>query len=87
MAYLLDANVFISAKDLHYGFDFCPAFWDWLIKENLAGKVYSIERVGDELVAGDDELADWARRLLPSTRRDPITGVSGSQLVDHRTGI
>ena len=91
MAYLLDANVFISAKDLHYGFDFCPAFWDWLIKENLAGKVYSIERVGDELVAGDDELADWARDrggdFLPSTRRDPITGVSGSQLVDHRTGI
>jgi len=22
MAYLLDANVFISAKNLHYGFDF-----------------------------------------------------------------
>ena len=62
MAYLLDANVFISAKDLHYGFDFCPAFWDWLIKENLAGKVYSIERVGDELSAGDDDLADWAQR-------------------------
>ena len=31
MAYLLDANVFISAKNLHYGFDFCPAFWDWLM--------------------------------------------------------
>jgi hypothetical protein len=31
MAYLLDANVFISAKNLHYGLDFCPAFWDWLI--------------------------------------------------------
>jgi Domain of unknown function (DUF4411) len=26
MAYLLDANVFIQAKNLHYGFDFCPAF-------------------------------------------------------------
>lgn len=25
MAYLLDANVFIQAKNLHYGFDFCPA--------------------------------------------------------------
>ena len=25
--YLLDANVFIQAKNLHYGFDFCPAFW------------------------------------------------------------
>ncbi len=27
MAYLLDANVFIQAKNLHYGFDFCPGFW------------------------------------------------------------
>ena len=27
-AYLVDANVFIQAKNLHYGFDFCPAFWD-----------------------------------------------------------
>ena len=26
MAYLLDANVFIQAKNLHYGLDFCPAF-------------------------------------------------------------
>ena len=31
MAYLLDANVFIQGKNLHYGLDFCPAFWDWLI--------------------------------------------------------
>ena len=34
MAYLLDANVFISAKNLHYGLDFCPAFWDWLVANN-----------------------------------------------------
>jgi hypothetical protein len=49
MAYLLDANVFIQAKNLHYGFDFCPAFWDWLARENDGGRVLSIERVGDEL--------------------------------------
>jgi len=24
MTYLLDANVFIQAKNLHYGLDFCP---------------------------------------------------------------
>ena len=36
MAYLLDANVFIQAKNLHYGMDFCPAFWDWLIQQNSA---------------------------------------------------
>lgn len=58
--YLLDANVFIQAKNLHYGLDFCPAFWEWLIEQNLAGMVASIEKVGDELLAGADELADWA---------------------------
>jgi hypothetical protein len=36
MAYVLDANVFISAKNLHYGLDFCPAFWDWIIATTRA---------------------------------------------------
>jgi hypothetical protein len=58
--YLLDANVFIQAKNLHYGFDFCPAFWDWLISQNAAGTVASIEKVGDELQAGADDLSTWA---------------------------
>jgi hypothetical protein len=44
MAYLLDANVFISAKNLHYGLDFCPAFWQWLDDRNLAGTVFSVRR-------------------------------------------
>lgn len=60
MSYLLDADVFIQAKNLHYGFDFCPAFWDWLIRKNDEGKVFSIEKVSDELEAGGDELSDWA---------------------------
>jgi hypothetical protein len=53
MAHLLDANVFIQAKNLHYGLDFCPAFWDWLIASNEAKRVFSIEKVGDEIDAGD----------------------------------
>jgi len=60
MGYLLDANVFIQAKNLHYGLDFCPAFWDWLIVRNAAGDVFSIERVEDEIKAVADELAEWA---------------------------
>jgi len=60
MAYLLDANVFIQAKNLHYGLDFCPAFWEWLIENNKAGKVFSIEKVGDEIAAGADDLSNWA---------------------------
>lgn len=69
MAYLLDANVFIQAKNLHYGFDFCPAFWEWLDQQGRAGLVGSIEQVGDELL-GTDELATWAQArrawLFPS---------------------
>lgn len=65
MAYLLDANVFIQAKNLHYGLDFCPAFWEWLKHANAQGTVFSIEKVGDEIEAGDDELSLWAKPLGP----------------------
>ena len=59
MGYLLDTNVFIQAKNLHYGFDFCPAFWEWLITQNSTQRVFSIEQVAGEIAAGADELADW----------------------------
>ncbi len=62
MAYLLDANVFIQAKNLHYGLDFCPAFWQWLIATNAAGRAFIIEKVGDEIAAGNDELSGWAAK-------------------------
>ena len=65
MAYLLDANVFMQAKNLYYGLDFCPAFWDWLIASNEAGQVFSIEKVGDEIEAGGDELAAWVAQRGP----------------------
>lgn len=58
--YLLDANVFIQAKNLHYGLDFCPAFWDWMIARNGQGNLASIEKVGDELQGHADELSTWA---------------------------
>jgi hypothetical protein len=61
MSYLLDANVFIQAKNLHYGLDFCPAFWKWLLDNHTAGKVASVDKVADEIAAGTDELTDWVR--------------------------
>ena len=66
MSYLLDSNVFITAKDQYYGFDFCPAFWNWLVEQHDAGVVSSIEKVGDELMSGNDDLAEWAARRDPS---------------------
>jgi len=60
--YLLDANVFIQAKNLHYGFDICPGFWEWLAQANAQGIVSSVEQVKIELLAGKDQLANWARK-------------------------
>lgn len=71
MAYLLDTNVFISASNLHYGMDFCPAFWDWIIREHKAGKVYSIEKVSGEIGDGDDELTAWAADLGDGFFQEP----------------
>ncbi len=65
MAYLLDADVFIRAKNLHYGLDFCPAFWNWLIEQNRKSSVFSIEKVEDEVQAIADELSEWASKLGP----------------------
>lgn len=65
-AYLLDTNVFIQAKNLYYGFDVCPAFWDWLDRAHAEGTVVSIDRIGDELTGGGDELAIWAQQRVGS---------------------
>ncbi len=61
MAYLLDADVFIQAKQRHYGMDFCPGFWDWLEQGNDAESVFSIEKVADELEVGGDRLSEWTK--------------------------
>lgn len=66
MAYLLDSNVLITAKRVHYGFDFCPGFWDWIVAEHTGGRLYSIERVYEELKDQQDDLAEWVKRL-PAT--------------------
>ena len=91
MAYLLDADVFIRAKNLHYGLDFCPGFWDWLVAGNDSGRVFSIEKVGDEVQAGADELSDLGRRtgvrVLSAPRPIRLPGVGGGQRVGKQSGL
>ena len=81
MAYLLDANVFIEAKNRHYGLDFCPAFWEWIIDRHEAEIVFSIEGVGRELKAGADDLADWTSELPPTFFLKPPDPGMGRALV------
>ena len=61
--YLIDADVLIQAKNLHYGFDFCPAFWNWLIDAHSADLVFSITEIREEVLRGEDELTEWVRHL------------------------
>jgi hypothetical protein len=55
--------------------DFCPAFWDWLIASNTAQRVFSIEKVGDEIAAGEDELSQWAANLTANFFLQPDPGM------------
>jgi hypothetical protein len=80
MTYLLDANVFIQAKNLHYGLEFCPAFWQWLLEKNAEGRLFSIDKVADELDAGSDELTTWKQQhgtnLFIQTNTNVLTHLS-----------
>lgn len=92
MAYVVDANTLIQAKNEYYAFDICPGFWEWLDLANAAGDVTSIEQIADELRKGKDELADWAdaRRgafflpLDPAAYDDMETVTSWVQHQDFR---
>jgi hypothetical protein len=79
MAYLLDANVFIEGKNRYYGLDFCPAFWDWIDTANGASRVFSIEKVGDELAAIADDLSTWATARGPRLFL-PVSGAMAGAL-------
>lgn len=65
--YVLDANVFIEAKNRYYGFDICPGFWASLIALHDARRVFSIDRIRKELVDQNDEIKDWIENQAPQS--------------------
>jgi hypothetical protein len=71
VTYLLDANVFIEAKRLHYGFDFCPAFWEWIDIHSRSGTIKSVAKVGAEISNGGDDLAEWTASRMDQLFLDP----------------
>jgi hypothetical protein len=60
VTWLVDADVLIEASKHHYGFDFCPGFWQWLLDRNGSGRVVSLESVREEIEQGHDDLKLWA---------------------------
>lgn len=58
--FLLDSSSFITAAHWHYPLKEMPSFWQWLDVGHEAGILGSTERVRQELVLREDDLARWA---------------------------
>ncbi len=67
--YLLDSDVFITAKNLYYSFKICPGFWKCMLHHHQQDTVFSIDRVRSELLAGapTDDLVSWVSSSVPDT--------------------
>lgn len=73
MSYLLDANVFIESGNRYYSMDICPAFWDWIIVANKNGKVFSLDKVKQELCKiKKDNVSEWARMIDSGERKSKL---------------
>ncbi len=66
-SYILDSDVFITAKNRYYSFAICPGFWDSLLYFHEAEVVGSIDHVRTELLRGrkSDDLVQWVENDLP----------------------
>ena len=64
--YVLDTNVFVQAHRRHYAFEICPGFWDCLIHHHETRRIVSIDRVREEILAGD-ALEAWVKASAPPT--------------------
>ncbi|PJG85446.1 DUF4411 family protein [Conservatibacter flavescens] len=73
--YLIDANIFITAKNTFYQFGFAQCFWDLLLELHKKGIVYSIKAVKDELLAQSDELKEWVKNVPDSFFEDHFESV------------
>ena len=77
--YLLDSDVFVTAKNLYYSFDICLGFWKSIVHHHRKGNVFSIDRIRKEILAGDntEELVKWVKNEVPknffySTKTDQV---------------
>ena len=61
MAYILDSNTLITAKNLYYAYDIVPSFWSILLTEFHKGTVKIIDAVESEILQGNDNLSKWMR--------------------------
>jgi hypothetical protein len=77
MLYLLDANVLISAHELHYPLQRIPQFWSWLLTMAEAGTIKMPYEIYNEIAISNGELKEWittpdhSKKLKLSAHVDP----------------
>lgn len=75
-SYVLDANIFIEAHRRYYAQDLCPGFWQCLIHFCSEQRVFSIDRVRDEVLISQDKLSEWVKQapvdLFVSSAEGPV---------------
>ncbi len=66
MLYFLDTSVLIDAKNRYYPLERIPQFWNWLVRQSLAGSIKLPPQVISEILGSEgadeepvDILAEW----------------------------
>ena len=57
--FIIDSNSLITPYKLYYSFDLAPKFWNDIEQKIVDGSIVILDKVYDELLAGDDELSTW----------------------------
>lgn len=58
-AFIVDSNFFIQSHRITYPLDVATTFWEKVKNLFNEGKVFSIDKVKDEIFKNDDELKRW----------------------------
>lgn len=61
VAYLLDANVLITAQRDYYPIDRVPQFWDWIAHHAKGGKIKIPRLIWSEITPHDSDLETWMK--------------------------
>lgn len=61
MMYLFDTNIFIRSKN-EMPSDIWPTFWNRIAELIREGKIFSSEKVKEEINRGNDDLTEWMKK-------------------------
>jgi len=70
--YLIDTSSLITPFKRYYPFDLAPPFWKSMEAKIKDGSIVLLDKVYDEVTAGDDELTEW------------LSGIENTNIVSHK---